>query len=74
MYGFPKYRTKPVGSEIFVRNGNMCNSRSRVLISEAAATWRTRTRSVFVDTRVKVVLYCSFHNLDRGFIILPEIY
>jgi hypothetical protein len=26
-------------------------------------------RSVFPETRVEVVVYCSFHNLDRGFII-----
>jgi hypothetical protein len=29
----------------------------------------TDARSVFADTPVEVVVYCSFHNLDRGFII-----
>jgi hypothetical protein len=28
----------------------------------------TDAYSVFVDTRVEVVVYCSIHNLDRGFV------
>jgi hypothetical protein len=40
-----------------------------LVISEAAATWRTRTRAQSMLTHVGVVVYCCLHNLDRGFII-----
>jgi hypothetical protein len=29
----------------------------------------TNARTVLVDIHVEVVEYCSFHNLDRGFLI-----
>jgi hypothetical protein len=29
----------------------------------------TDAYSVFADTGVQAVVYCPFHNLDRGFII-----